>query len=59
MWRSSETACGCFVQTGPDPLGLALAAVLGGQPFSPGPDVEKGRLSSGTTVLVSLLTRWF
>lgn len=36
MQRSSEAAHDCVVQTGPDALGLTLAAVLLGQPFSLG-----------------------
>lgn len=59
MQRSSEAPCDCAVPTGPDPLELALAPVLPWQPFSPGPDVGMGELSTGTTVLVGLLTQWF
>lgn len=34
MQRSGEAVCGCVVQTGSDPLGLTLAAMLNEQPFS-------------------------
>lgn len=41
MWRSGEAACGCIVQTGPDPLRLTLAAILHERPFFSEPDVGR------------------